>query len=234
MNFRFSSLRTIIKEEAETDFKKYVCFREPLENYTDNKTFILKIYKGKSYCRQGIINHYCPFDKNQIQKWLKYINKYLCKYTYKLSEDKTAYYIKVHVPGRRFLCLYVLTCIRYLYEFPGSMELHEAFKLKGVSGFRNYSMVNLINLVHRTMFRLWDNHNFGTCKYISLSQLKKNITTIKSINGAFNYDGEYPNYIKFDVDMNTTFHTGFWIDDNETNFKTRIDFYNKHKKEFFK
>ena len=229
IKFRYYNYATIVKKNQQKEFSEYICFRAILENHQPKDIYIVKIYKGEEFCKDGTKNHYCPFNKLQINKWLQYINKYLYKFKYKLVEKSDCFLIKVDTHSDRIHCLFVLTCIRYLYEFPYNVHLYEAFRLKKITGFKSFSIIDLINLVNRTMFTEYNaGHGFGECKHITLSKLRNNIKNMLSINSCF--DLNYAKYEKFPSKQ--VYESKFWISDNKKYIEQRIQFYNQHKKEF--
>lgn len=229
IKFRFYEYETIIKKLSQKEFTTDICFRRILHNHQPKNVYVVKIYKGEQFCEGGRRNHYCPFSKLQIKKWLQYVNKYLYKFNYKLVEESDHYLITVDTNSDRIHCLFVLTCVRYLYEFPYNFQLYEAFRLKKITGFKTFTIINLINLVNRTMFvGDYNGHGFGECKHITLYSLRNKIKTMSSINGCFN--SSRASYEKFN--SNYIRNANFWIPENKKYIKQRVQFYNQHKREF--
>ena len=111
------------------------------------------LYKGTAFSREHHNSNSCLFTKKQIRNHLKQAQG-IYPFDFYITEAakwRGGYNVfKIHlkltnVPGT--FHKYLLTWIRYMYEYPYNVILYDAYKLKKDPCFRFTSMSDLFNLV---------------------------------------------------------------------------------------
>ena len=111
------------------------------------------LYKGTAFSREHHNSNSCLFTKKQIRNHLKQAQDIypFDFYITEAAEWRGGYNVfKIHlkltnVPGT--FHKYLLTWLRYMYEYPYNVILYDAYKLKKDPCFRFTSMSDLFNLV---------------------------------------------------------------------------------------
>lgn len=126
---------------------------------TNGCTYHKKTSRGDAYYELVLDRDYlrlasggsfwCPFTLEQIIRNLDDINEAV-PVTYKIEETEKKFKINLKISNslhsRKHF--YVLTRVRYLYEFPQSALFYDVFRLKDtVKEFNDWSLQNLYNLV---------------------------------------------------------------------------------------
>lgn len=121
------------------------------ENISEEYEVIL--YKGTAFSREHHNSNSCLFTKKQIRNHLKQAQG-IYPFDFHITEAaewRDGYSVfKIHlkltnVPGT--FHKYLLTWLRYMYEYPYNVILYDAYKLKRDPCFRFTSMSDLFNLV---------------------------------------------------------------------------------------
>ena len=111
------------------------------------------LYKGTAFSREHHNSNSCLFTKKQIRNHLKQAQG-IYPFNFYITEAakwRGGYNVfKIHlkltnVPGT--FHKYLLTWLRYMYEYPYNVILYDAYKLKKDPCFRFTSMSDLFNLV---------------------------------------------------------------------------------------
>ena len=111
------------------------------------------LYKGTAFSREHHNSNSCLFTKKQIRNHLKQAQG-IYPFDFHITEAakwRGGYNVfKIHlkltnVPGT--FHKYLLTWLRYMYEYPYNVILYDAYKLKKDPCFRFTSMSDLFNLV---------------------------------------------------------------------------------------
>ena len=111
------------------------------------------LYKGTAFSREHHNSNSCLFTKKQIRNHLKQAQG-IYPFDFYITEAakwRGGYNVfKIHlkltnVPG--MFHKYLLTWLRYMYEYPYNVILYDAYKLKKDPCFRFTSMSDLFNLV---------------------------------------------------------------------------------------
>ena len=111
------------------------------------------LYKGTNFSREKHNSNSCLFTKKQIRNHLKQAQG-IYPFDFHITEAakwRGGYSVfKIHlkltnVPGT--FHKYLLTWLRYMYEYPYNVILYDAYKLKKDPCFRFTSMSDLFNLV---------------------------------------------------------------------------------------
>lgn len=136
--------------DAEACFS-FVFGQTGKENISEEYEVIL--YKGTAFSREHHNSNSCLFTKKQIRNHLKQAQG-IYPFDFHITEAaewRDGYSVfKIHlkltnVPGT--FHKYLLTWLRYMYEYPYNVILYDAYKLKRDPCFRFTSMSDLFNLV---------------------------------------------------------------------------------------
>lgn len=136
--------------DAEACFS-FVFGQTGKENISEEYEVIL--YKGTAFSREHHNSNSCLFTKKQIRNHLKQAQG-IYPFDFHITEAakwRGGYNVfKIHlkltnVPGT--FHKYLLTWLRYMYEYPYNVILYDAYKLKKDPCFRFTSMSDLFNLV---------------------------------------------------------------------------------------
>ena len=132
-------------------------------------TFEIYLIRDPMYIVQKNRNNYCRFTRDQIHNYLRRIQT-ICPFEYKIElakyEEWPCYKITMFIKGRSVEIMFVLQCIRRLYEYPYSFYLYHAYKLQEQPKFKFTSILNLYNAVwsaHNE--RDYDGHSFSGKSY---------------------------------------------------------------------
>lgn len=129
----------------------YVFINTGERNISEEYEVIL--YKGTDFSRKEHKSNSCLFTKTQIRNHLKQaqgiypFDFYITEVT-NWRDGYNVFKVRlklINVPGT--FHKYLLTWLRYMYEYPYNVILYDAYKLKKESCFRFTSMSNLFNLV---------------------------------------------------------------------------------------
>lgn len=117
-----------------------------------SEEYTIILYKGTDFSKQKHRSNACIFSKQQIRNHLKQAQS-IYPFKYRVTEIKNwkgRNVFKVHlvltdIPGT--FHKYILTWVRYMYEYPYNVILYDAYKLKKERCFCYSSISNLFNLV---------------------------------------------------------------------------------------
>ena len=117
---------------------QYACFSangiaSGFRRYKGKQTFEVTIYK-KTDESDSKKNHLCLFRRDQIESHIRELESVLDKSEFGLlsiDEEETLFKVSFFINSEKTLIFsYALTWIRYLWEMPFSLALHDAFELK--------------------------------------------------------------------------------------------------------
>lgn len=111
------------------------------------------LYKGADFSREKHNSNACLFTKKQIRNHLRqaqgiYPFDFYIQEVNNYKDGFGAFKVRlklINVPGT--FHKYILTWLRYMYEYPYNVILYDAYKLKKEPCFRFTSMSDLFNLV---------------------------------------------------------------------------------------
>jgi hypothetical protein len=165
------------------------CFGYIFNKVKGKTDYIFKINYDPSVLLSHISN-YCPLQMSDIIQWLDYLcsiinAKYEIKYGKALMKRKLLDCYEIHFHVRKANSIthkFLLTSIRYLYEWPFNIILSETFILyNNYESFRDESLLNIVNLVYESQ-QSWKSryglgHGLsGAAKLISDKSLKKKLS----------------------------------------------------------
>lgn len=144
------------KGAFERHMSSAACFSDVFRNTGErniSEEYEVILYKGTDFSRKEHKSNSCLFTKTQIRNHLKQAQG-IYPFDFRITEVtnwiNNYNVFKVHlkltnVPGT--FHKYLLTWLRYMYEYPYNVILYDAYKLKKEPCFRFTSMSNLFNLV---------------------------------------------------------------------------------------
>lgn len=140
--------RYISRGKFIQDYTIYI-EREGLDDNLNNQTFLT----------EKEIKTHLFWVKRNFEKSFKYSIK-KCD-----AESKYSYIIKLTIDGYNITHRFILTYVRYIYEYPFSIIVKEALKLKRDKDFSDISYFDLLNVVGSSMLLPGeyrdDLHSFG-------------------------------------------------------------------------
>lgn len=112
-------------------------------------TYTIKLYKIGDWLNKKRQNNACLTDRAGIVHHLKILQS-VFKFSYHLKENEDHFVLTMTLEGDLIYHKYMLSWVRYLYEYPFNVFLADACKLRGIPGFKFESIINLFNLVGAT------------------------------------------------------------------------------------
>ena len=169
--------------------RSHACFSnvfghcKPFDNYDiDYKVYL---YKGDSIAQREHVNHYCILSKKELRNHLSQLNG-IIPFKYRIVEteerDCPCFIVHLHVSGLGIQHEYLLTWLRYSYEFPYNVFLREAMRLRREKEFMFESVSNLFNLVGASFGMLYGGHSAGNGRRIGFLKRKELAAKIEQAN----------------------------------------------------
>lgn len=130
------------------------CFSEIFSRVRDNSDIIYKVlvYPGTDLCTEKHYSNACLLSKHEVRNHLRQLRS-IYPFGYRVLEkfrdDGQMYYeVMLHLKGVPVTFhKYVLTWLRYTYEYPYNVILRDAYMLKKDPAFRFESISNIFNVV---------------------------------------------------------------------------------------
>lgn len=242
------------------------CFTNGMTNHYDTSCnslgdkayykFTLETDETKSVKRDK--SNLCLLGADEITYYLDYLNT-IFDFKYRLNKEDSKYILEVifrmnHHKGDNRIHFWLVTSIRYLYEFPQNVILRDALKLKKLDVFKEETIHNLYLLVVNSFPTI--SYHYGrivydpyhsipvsipasNCQNIGLSDSVLKDTLIK-LSSFGRLNDTYP-VVRFKSKVNKIggrlgggeptkllFSREYW--ENETMFKSRVLIYLKNVK----
>lgn len=171
------------------------CFRSAFDNVVNgsNIKYKIRLYPGIDFCKRASQSNACLFSKQEIRNHLLQL-KDLFPFSYKvldeIKEDKKIIAVHLHVKDVPAVShKYILTWVRYLYEYPYNVILRDAYWLKEDPRFRFQSIANLFNVVASCcQAYVGGGHSIGE-DYVHIpmtkAQLKRRIRGARFLNNIY-------------------------------------------------
>lgn len=140
----------------KNDFKIHehdYCFSSLFHDSAGNKHIIIKIYSGIKYLKETHGDNACLFTKAEIERHIRVAKKlfnfeYTISKRHQLDSNFVGYEVSLTVPDENGVYVkYLVTWVRYLYEFPFNVSLLDAYRLKRLPGFKSMTIENLLLVV---------------------------------------------------------------------------------------
>lgn len=171
-DFSFLSFHTEYSSEGTVEKRmgKEACFSRVFHGpyYMTNK-YVIKIYSGFCMIKQHN-NNGCFLTKEQLHRHVILLWKiWHFPFTIKEKISKNGlnpyFELSMQVTGYNIVHRFILTWIRYSYEFPYSLYMLDVIKLKRFKEFKYLNQFNIFNLVSSRMRRGEDIHMFTDVHY---------------------------------------------------------------------
>lgn len=154
-NFLMLNFCTEYSSEGNTrkDMRRDSCFSTIFHSegngIVQKNKYTIKLYKIGDWLNKKGQNNACLTDRAGIVHHLKILQS-VFKFNYRLKEIRNHFILTVTLNGDLIYHKYMLSWVRYLYEYPFNVFLADAHKVKNTTGFKFESIINLFNLVGAT------------------------------------------------------------------------------------
>jgi len=196
--FRLLSYYT--EYSCEGSFNKqmsnHACFSYVFSRVTNrsNETYKVVLYKGTTFAKETHKSNACLFTKKELKRHLQQAQA-IYPFTFKIEEKKDweGYEVFIvtlnvkEVPGT--FHKYILTWLRYMYEFPYNVILLDAYKLKKERCYKFSSMSDMFNIVlsyfclpPREIHQIARN---VVSKRLRKSRIREKIKKVKCLNNIY-------------------------------------------------
>ena len=206
--------------------------------YQNNK-YRIRIYKNLFGVDNGGKNNACFMTKDELSNYIS-IAKRIHDFKFKIENtDEEMFTVVLELDAPRIIHRYILTWIRYAYEYPFNFYLADAFKLKNTAGFRRDDIFNLFNLVGASCgyhFHGDHIHCIGDINWPrKFYSIKEQIEIVNKAKDNGEVNDLFP---ELDVNIKTIYDNDgnyrekfqaleYWNDPKE--FKCRLKFYKENK-----
>jgi hypothetical protein len=193
-NFAFTNFCTIYSSKGNTpnNLRERACFSDifysEYNGVVQKNTYEVTLYKLGDTLNKERKNNACLLDKRGIIRHLKILQS-VFKFSWHLKEDgDDKYILTLTLDGDLIYHKYLLTWVRYLYEFPFNVFLLDAINLKKLPEFKFESIINLFNVAGATSGinrHGCDIHAIGaTYTFKQLYTIKETKSSLKSLEGG--------------------------------------------------
>lgn len=235
--------------DFERKMKSNVCFRQVFEVLENEKkkfsiNYVIRIYAGFDAAEKKRWNNVCLLNKKELRNHinqLKGIIPFRAKILTKKGDNGDFYEVHLQLDNVKGIYhRFILTWIRYVYEFPYNVYVVEAQRLRKEKLFMFESIANLFNLIGSCV-TLGGGHScaYGhTIGFLQRKELSARLKETKYLNNIYSHSHEGDS-IETRVEHNgenlTWYDLAFWKD--EELFQKRLPVYVekfkkiKHKKD---
>lgn len=182
----------------DTPLLKGTCFNIAFNKlshlkHTINEQYEIILYRSLDYLRRTHYSNYCVLSKRQLSKHLQQARD-IFQFDFKINNikvyDISAFKVTLILNKKCPLLFhkYLLTWLRYTYEFPFNVLLLDAYKLKKESRFRYTSIVNLFNVILTGFRQSSCVHSItqaGVNCRLKKSQIRTQLTKIEKLNDLY-------------------------------------------------
>ena len=238
LNFHteYSSEGTLNKE-----MEREYCFGDVFYNDAEQDNYYeIRIYKNLSGVEDGAKNNACFMSKDELFNYIS-IAKRIHDFSLEIDDDEEheMFTVKLSLDAPRVVHRYILTWLRYSYEFPFNMYLMDAMRLKNTTGFRRDDLFNLYNLVSASSgyeFHGDNIHCIGNAGWVrKFYPVKEQIQIVEKAENTQEVNDLYP-AIAVKIDHLDSIFNDYFEDlkslefwqDNKL-FKKRVSLYKKNK-----
>ena len=210
------------------------CFSELLNYGTrvENEHYKVIIYNDPNIAVKASRSNYCPFGKESLKKHIHQARR-LFEFTYNIVETSNDYSgksyscfeVTIDLSGPKIYHRYLLTWLRYSYEFPFNLILMNAFRLKDTC-IKEETIPNLFVLVANCFYGGPSSYNTGhsisyqSCKFLKEKTLKDRIKKANSVNEI------YPRYSNLKLGRidpgGNSCYLDYWTDIEEFDKRSKV------------
>lgn len=240
-DFKFLQYHTLYSSEGdlERELEESACFSQVFDSNLTTKTnnhYQVILFKNVIIPSTYRYSNACLMTKTQLANHLKQAQT-LYKFKFKITEttawceddEYPAFQVDLYinrVPGT--FHKYILTWLRYTYEFPYNVLLLDALHLKDNSIFRFTSIANLFNLVlscypeePRIIHQVPNN---TVHKFYSIQQLKRQIKEVQLLNDIYKSISEKQATIPKNIDKTNIYDLEYW---------NNVDYFEKYREPIY-
>lgn len=235
-NFKFLNYHTEYGCEG-TVYKKFgteSCFGKIFRCdlvYLDEK-YLIRLYK-KDCILKTRENNSCFVGIKEIKRHLKMISSLLVfeKYKFKIEEKENYFDVTLEIKADRLYHQYVLTWLRYLYEFPFNMILKDAKRMRKEKEFKFESLSNLFVVISNCYTDIFDREihliSWGSYKLLKNKQISDRMKHLIS-EGDRKLNNIYINQRGQEIIKGELYDLKFW--ESEEKYNERLVEYKKSYK----
>lgn len=171
------------------------CFSEVFDYVQNNSnmTYKVKMYRGCAFERDNYKLNACLLSKKEIRNHLKQAQRiypFIFSIGSKTEGKYKAYEVTLEVKGvPSGFHKYILTWLRYLYEFPYNVMLLDAYRLKKDPIFRFHSIANIFNLVlgcySEEIRNIHQVPSTGINEWLKGSELQQRLLKVDRLNNVY-------------------------------------------------
>lgn len=242
MNYNFLNYCTEYSSKGTNNkrMSRDVCFSKVFvqrEDYQSNY-YKIKIYKGETQAQRSLDNN-CLLSIDDVRHHIELLRDYM-PFKFRLQDKGNYFLLHLHVDGKNIYHRFILTWIRYVYEFPFNFMIVDINKIrKEKSNLKNMNTINLFNLIGATLevggggihsfTRFCSLYSFMTKKKIC--NKLKDLYTLNKLFPEIYYNKQEIHFKVLDIHKNDVNSTDYWL--NEENFSKRLSLY-EHNYEILK
>ena len=200
-------------------------------DYLDEK-YLIRLYK-KDHILKDKKNNSCFVGIKEIKRHLKMISSLLVfdKYKFKIEEKENYFDVTLEIKADRLYHQYVLTWLRYLYEFPFNMILKDAKRMRKEKEFKFESLSNLFVVISNCYTDIFDREihliSWGSPRLLKNKQISERMKNLIS-EGDRKLNHIYENRQGQKIIKGKLYDLKFW--ESEENYNKRLVEYKKCKK----
>ena len=245
MNFDRLNYSTIYKSNGDLgkiNLSSFACFRNIFYKIEDNELHNKKVNQSYSIyiaTTSELIdrsyNNYCTLDLSTIKRYLRAL-QILVPFKWKIIEEDRSFRdynllrVDISTDIKGFQHKFLLTYIRYMYEFPYNVILSDAYRLKNLPEYKFESITNLYQLCallypgcygtgHALAFKAKHCSNKNL-----INRLNSRRTNLNNLLESY--------YIRKDLGDIPYRRLEYWT--NKENFEIRLEKYNEVYKKWIK
>jgi len=241
-SYQFSEkLQQAGEKVDETTLRKYnhaACFSSFFSNCEGPRHIIVEIHSGTKYLMDKHCDNACLFTKAEMENHIKEAKKVI-DFDFTISRKKRlpdgywGYEVYLDINSNKIAEKYLVTWVRYLYEFPFNVSLLDVYRMKDLSEFNDMTIENLLLIVLNSHI-VGDGWVRGIHsvpkprhgKFYTTEELKKKIN---SLDDSKYLNDIYPQSFKC-IDLSEGSNSlARWLD--EEKFKKRCENYLKVRKD---
>ena len=200
-------------------------------DYLDEK-YLIRLYK-KDHILKDKKNNSCFVGIKEIKRHLKMISSLLVfdKYKFKIEEKEDYFDVTLEIKADRLYHQYVLTWLRYLYEFPFNMILNDAKRMRKEKEFKFESLSNLFVVISNCYTDIFDREihliSWGSPRLLKNKQISERMKSLIS-KGDRKLNHIYENRQGQKIIKGKLYDLKFW--ESEKNYNKRLVEYKKSYK----
>lgn len=227
-NYRFTDYYTLASVNNQFPSPN-VCFADITNRGRIYNSIYLYIAKDHNFGFGKNIRHNLTLTFDELKKLIK-LTKNICKFKHRIAliTHKNEEYYKIHLKfdniNNTKSILFVLTALRYSYEFPFNVICKDSLKLIKNPRFKNRGFFNICNFIFRIFFSKSERTVHSLCDYrVSNTKKSELITRVKKIDkvhSLFNYD-KGVHLKELDIFDEVKYNQDFW----DNNFNDRYNIY---------